>query len=459
MTYLQKLPTDNRGTAQALWALGGPVAIQSLLTSCMVFLDTLMVSALGPAALGGVGLGTRALFVITMILVGIASGTSVLVAQYCGAGRSRAIRGPVTAAIGLGVLVSLPAALASLFAAPTLAGWMSPDPDVAFETATFLTWSAAYTPLTAIALILGATCRSLGNTRSPLWAGLVGLALNALLNYLLITGRFGLPALGVSAAAIATTLARVVEIVWLLWAMKPGFPRWMRGHEAKLVWQTSLPLILKEVFWAGGIFASTVIVSQMGKIPLAAFNLITPIEGIMISSFVGCGVASGILLGHALGRRAFAEAYATATRLRVLVPRWAMILGGIMAILVQLLRESGWLHGLISPDIHDLALNSLTVLCIAVGARTHNMMVSLGILRSGNDLTWLLLVDLCSMWLLNIPLVAFTALVLKWPLPAVVSVMMLEELLKVLIFRWRVKSGRWMNVIGNESHAKKNSTL
>ena len=452
MNYLQKLPTDNRSTAHALWSLGGPVAVQALLTSFMVFLDTLMVSALGPAALGGVGLAMRLLFVITMILVAISSGTGVLVAQYSGAKRTRAIRGPVTAAIALGVLITLPLALTALFASDTLASWMTPDADVALETSTFLIWSSAYTPLTAIALILGATCRSLGNTRSPLWAGLVGLALNALLNFLFITGRFGLPSFGIGAAAMATTLARVVEIIYLLWIMKPGAPRWVRGHEASLVWRTSLPLILKEVFWAGGIFASTVIISRMGKIPLAAFNLISPIEGIMISSFVGCGVASGILLGHALGRKAFDEAYATASRLRILVPRWAMILGGIIAILVQLLRESGWLLGSIPVEIHDLALNALTVMCIAIGARTHNMMVSLGILRSGNDLTWLLLVDMCSMWLINIPLVAFTALVLHWPLPAVVAVMMLEELLKVALFRWRVKSGRWMNVIGAEKN-------
>lgn len=448
MDALQQLPRDNRGVARALWELGGPVALQAVLGALLIFVDILLVSALGPTAVAGVGLANRLLFVVTMVMAGVASGTGVLVAQYAGAGRRRAIRGPVTASVLFGLLLTLPLCLASLFDTAALARWMSPDAAVAEQAETFLFWAAAYGPLTALSLILGSTARSLGNTRAPMWAGIVALALNTLLNYLFISGRFGLPAFGVAAAGAAIVIARLVEVIWLLWVLKPGRPHLMRGKEARLVLNSALPLMVKEIFWAGGIFASTVIIGQMGAIPLAAFNLITPVEGIMISAFTGCGIASAILLGHALGRRALQQAYDTAGRLRVLVPRWAMILGAVVALLVQLLRHTGWLEGWIDPQLHDPALDALTVLCLAIGARTHNMMVSLGILRSGNDLRWLMWADVCSMWLINIPLVAVAALVLHWPLPAVVAVMMMEEVFKVALFRWRVKSGRWLNTIG-----------
>lgn len=447
MDALHQLPADRRGIARALWQLGGPVALQAVLAALLVFVDVLMVSALGPAAVAGVGLANRLLFVVTMVLAGIASGTGVLVAQFAGARRRHAVRGPVTAAVLLGVVLTVPLALYSLFDSHALAGWMAHDPAVADEAATFLFWSASYGPLTAVALILGATARSLGNTRAPMWAGLAALALNTLLNYLFISGRFGLPAFGVASAAGATSIARLVEALALVWVLKPGRPHLMRSSEARLVLGTSIPLMIKEIFWAGGIFASTVIVGHMGTLSLAAFNLITPVEGLMISAFTGCGVASAILLGHALGRRALQQAYDTAGRLRVLVPRWALLLGLAVAALVQLMRHGEWLSGWIDPRLHDLALDSLTVLCLAIGARTHNMMVSLGILRSGNDLRWLMWVDLCSMWLVNIPLVATAALLWHWPLPAVVAVMMLEEILKVALFRWRVKRGRWLNTV------------
>lgn len=446
---LQQLPNNRAAITRALWQLGGPVALQAVLSALLVFVDVLMVSVLGPEAVAGVGLANRLLFVVTMVLAGIASGTGVLVAQFAGAGRRRAVRAPVSAALLLGVVLTLPLALAALLAPQQLAGWLTQDPAVVEVTATFLFWSASYGPLTALALTLGSTVRSLGNTRAPMWAGIAALILNTVLNFLFISGRFGLPELGVAAAAGATCLARALEVILLLSQIGPRLQPRLQSATTRLVLLSSMPLMLKEIFWAGGIFASSVIIARMDTLSLAAFNLVSPVEGIVISAFTGCGVASAIMLGHALGRRALQQAYDAAGQLRVLVSRWALCLGLVLALLVQLLRQLELLLPWIDPRLHDLALDSLTVLCLAIGARAHNMMVSLGILRSGNDLRWLMLVDACSMWLINVPLVAVAALVLHWPLPAVVAVMMLEELLKVGLFRWRVKSGRWLNVINS----------
>lgn len=441
------VPADDRGAARALWRLGAPIATQAIVSSLLGFLDTLMVSALGAAALGGVGLGGRLLFVLTMMLVGISSGVGVLVAQFAGAGRRRAIRGPVTAAALLGIVITLPFAALCALAPHMLADWMTPDMDVAQHAARFLQWGALYAPLTAVALVLGATVRSLGDARTPLVAGLVALAINALLNFLFISGRFGLPAYGVAAAAVATTLARVVEIAWLLVVLRPGALRPSRRRDARLVLGIALPLMAKEIFWAGGLFATALIVSRMGTVPLAAFNLVAPIEGVLMSVFVGCGAACGILLGHALGRRAFDDAYAAALRLLRLVPRWAFVTGLVVAVLAQAAKALPMPGDWLPDEVLTLALDTLTVFCLTIAARTHNTMVSIGILRSGNDVAWLMAVDFASMWLVNIPLVAIAALVLQWPLPAVVGVAMLEEVFKVALFRWRVRGGKWLKAI------------
>ncbi|MES2935076.1 MAG: MATE family efflux transporter [Pseudomonadota bacterium] len=441
---LHRLPQDNKSTLLAVWTLGGPVAVQSVLASLLSVVDTLMVSALGPAALGGVGLVNRLLFVATMIVAGIASGVGVLVAQYCGAGRREEVTGPVSIALVLALLVTLPLTAVSLFAAQPLSLWLTPDADVAHEASTFLFWIFAYGPLTAISMTLGSTLRSSGNTRTPMWAGLFALGVNTLLNYLFITGNFGFPGYGVAAAAIATTIARILEIGWILIVLKPSRPTKVNRAETRLVLHSTLPLVFKEIFWAGGLFVCSVIISRMGKNSLAAFNLITPVDGLMISVFIGCGVASGILLGHAIGREAFDDAFHSAKRMRRIVPRVALGFGLVAALIVQFLRHQGWLLGPIDPALHDIALDSLTVLCLAVGVRTHNMMVSLGILRSGGDIRWLMLTSVGSMWLLNVPLVALAVFVLKLSLPWVVAIMMMEEAVKVFIYRWRVRSGRWI---------------
>lgn len=450
------LPRTNREAWATLWQLGWPIIFQSLLAASLGLVDTLMVSAVGPAALGGVGLVSRVLFVLTMVLAGLASGTGVLVAQYAGAGRLRAVRGPVMLAALIGLALTLPMLLVSLFAAAPLAHLLSPDPAVAAAAATFMLWGAAYAPLTAITQTLAATLRSTGDTRTPLWAGMAALGLNTLINILFINGHFGMPAFGVAAAAVATSCARILEAFWLFYVLAPGSLRRLVGTVRRRDWQQMLhgagPLMLKEVAWAGGILASTLIISRMGALPLAAYNLVLPIEGIMISIVAGGAVAAGILLGHALGRGDTDGAWRSAEHLRRLVSRSAFFVGLAGALVVQMLRYSGWLSGMIAPEILPAALDTLTVLCVAFGARAHNTIVSVGILRSGNDTRWLFWADLCSMWLINVPMVAIAALLLHWPLAAVVAVMLLEEVLKVGVFRWRVRSGRWLRRIGAVSN-------
>ena len=439
--------TASLSLLRSVYRLGGPVTVQALLSSMLGFVDTLMVSGLGAAALAGVGIANRLWFVATMALGGIAGATGILVAQYSGAGRAREADGLVRLSLMLGLALTLPISLVLLFGAPALANWLSSDNDVAAQAGRFLLFGAAFLPLASTSATLGAALRGHGDTRTPMWAGMAALALNALLNFLFISGRFGLPAGGVAAAALASTVAKVLEIGILARQMHPvnGETDHLKG--LALVLRSALPLAAKEVCWAGGIFASSLVISRMGKRPLAAFNLVAPVEGMLISLFIGCGAATGILLGHALGRHSFDEAYDIAVRLRRTVPFIALQAGFMLAGLTQVLRHSRLLEGWIDPGLHDMALDTLTIMCLGMGARTHNMMASMGILRSGNDVAWLMLVDLCSMWVVNVPMVAFAALVLHWPLPAVAAVMLLEEVLKVAVFRHRIRSGKWMSSV------------
>jgi putative MATE family efflux protein len=450
------LPTTDREAVLSLWRIGAPVTLQTLLAATLAFVDTLMVGGVGPAALGGVGMVGRVYFVLAMVLAGLSGGTGVLVAQLSGAGRRRAMHGPVSLALALGVLLALPMTFISLLYAEPLAVLLSPDPEVAAAAAIFLRWSALFAPLTTITMTLAATLRGNGDTHTTLAAGLAALALNTALNFLFINGHFGLPAYGVAAAAAATTCARILEIAWLLRAMQKSLrpaplhrlPRLLRQRDWNQVLGSSMPLMFKEVGWAGGILASSLFISRMGQLPLAAFNLVAPVENIMISIVVGASVATSILLGHALGRADFAGALHSARRLLRLVTGSAAIAGLLVALVVQLLRHAGWLAAgstpVIDPALHDMALDTLTVICVAFGAKSHNTMVSIGILRAGNDGRWMMWTDLCSMWLVNVPLVAAAALLWHWPLPAVVGVVALEEIFKVAIFHRRVTGGRWL---------------
>lgn len=438
----------------ALWALAWPVALQSLITSALGFIDTLMVSGLGPAALAGVGLVGRLFFMVTLLLVGLSSAVGAIAAVEVGAGRAGAARTVGWLGGVAGVLLMLPLALFSLLGAGLLAGWMAPEQAVADAAAEFLRWSCLYAPLTVLTLVQAACLRAAGNTRAPLIAGGVSLVINTMLNFLFIHGAFGLPALGIVAAALATTFARVVEAMLLWRALTalngPGAEaeRDWRGPLARKLGRMSLPLMGKELAWSSGTFAAAVLIAQLGTLPLAAFNLVSPVEGILNCLVHGLAVACGILLGHALGRGEGDLAQSLARGVLIRVSLWAALAGLVTAGLVLALQMSGVLRPWLPGELHDLTLTALAITCAMYGARAHNTVVSVGILRAGGDVTWLMWVDLASMWLINVPLIACAVLIWHWPLAWVIALMLGEEVLKVLVFHARVASGRWRQLGG-----------
>jgi putative MATE family efflux protein len=394
-----------------------------------------------------------------LLLVGLSSAVGAIAAVQVGAGRPGAVRAVGWLGGVAGVVLMLPLALFSLLGAPLLAGWMAPEADVADAAALFLRWSSLYAPLTVLTLVQAACVRAAGNTRAPLLAGGVSLAINTVLNLLFIHGAFGLPALGIVAAALATTLARVVEALLLWRALRalgePAETASWTGPLARQLGRMSLPLMGKELAWSSGTFAAAVLIAQLGTLPLAAFNLVSPVEGILNCLVHGFAVACGILLGHALGRGQGDQAQELARKVLIRVSAWAALAGAVIALMVLIVQASGLLRPWLAGDLHDLTLTALAITCALYGARAHNTLVSVGILRAGGDVTWLMWVDLASMWLVNVPLIAVAVLVWHWPLAAVVALMLGEEVLKVLVFNARVASGRWRR-LGQYSAGREN---
>ena len=427
-----------------LLRLAAPVSMQMVVASSLGFVDVIMVSALGPAALGGVGLINRWFFVIILALAGLSSGIGILVAQAAGAGRADATRGLVGAGIILGLLLTLPLAVAAAALAPNLASWLTPDPGVRHQAALFLRWSAATGPLMAITMTLGAAVRSRGDTRTPMWASIVALGLNTLLNFLFIQGRFGLPAGGVIAAALATTVGRSVEVLWLLLVYGRRTLARPTAAELSTVAYTGGTLALNESLWASGMFAYQIIISYMGRIPLAVSSLITPIDGTLVSIFLGGMVATGIMLGQTLGRGDFNTAFLSARRLLIGQSLLALAVGVLLAVLCQLLRQIGLPNRWLAADLQAVFFNSLSVLGLGFALKVHNMIAAASVLRAGNDTRFVLAVDVGVLWLVGVPLVAAVALYRHWSLPAVTAAIFVEEAIKTTIWRWRINRRHWL---------------
>ena len=219
-------------------------------------------------------------------------------------------------------------------------------------------------------------------------------------------------------------------------------PTWVWQRQAiAQIWHQGKILTIQEALWSAGIFAFFIVYSYMGPHELAAMSLLSPIENMLVDVFIGFGVATGILLGQHLGRNEFDQAWALNQYVLTRFPLAALLFALVMMLLSQFFIAQ--FNG-ISESVEDLLLGVWLVYCLALPIKTHNLIAVIGVLRSGGDNPYVLRVELISIWLLALPLVALAGLYFGLPLWLVVMVTVAEEAAKVALFRSRINKRIWL---------------
>ena len=311
-----------------------PVAFQNLFFSLIGILDVLMVGQLGDAPVAAVGLAGQFYFLLTLTLFGTASGASVFAAQYWGARDLPNLR----RVLGLCLSVCLGVAVIFAFGALVFPRWVmglyTQDPAVVGLGVSYLQiigWSYVFT---AITVTIAAMVRSTGNTRLPMLVAVSTLTLDMALEYCLIFGKLGLPALGVRGSALGTAISRGVECLALVLtangrplpvAMAPrqlfGFNLAFVSHHLRLI----LLVFLNEFLWVLGVNGYSAMMAHLGTSAYAAYNISSTFLGVGLFVAMGCTTTCSILVGHHIGAGQPEAAYRTASRALVI-----SVLGSIL---------------------------------------------------------------------------------------------------------------------------------
>lgn len=209
LRFLRREPGFYRHT----WMLALPIILQNLVTTSLGFVDTFMVGLLGQAELSAVTAANTPIFLVQIIIFGLLSGLAVLVSQYWGKHDTEAINRCMGIALYTGVSLAALIALA-LFLAPRQVMALVTDNALLIQLgAPYLRIVGfSYVFNTASSVYVGVQ-RSTENPSMGLTVFTVSMVLNTFLNYVLIFGKFGAPALGITGAALATLTARAVEFV------------------------------------------------------------------------------------------------------------------------------------------------------------------------------------------------------------------------------------------------------
>jgi len=434
-----------------LLMLALPVAGQMLLQSFLGMIDVMMVAPLGEQAIAAVGLAAKIHFLLLVLMSGFATGGSVLIAQYFGAKDFASCQRMLAVTLVVGISIIVPIMLACGLGAPIWAHWINPDPQVANLAAQFLVITAPVLLLTQIIVIYEASLRALGQTTMPLMAGILAAVINIFLNYLLIMGNWGFPALGVAGAAWATLIARCVQVSFILlfiYLTKHGFALKLKQLaqgidpvQVKRYLAFSLPLVANYGIWAVGNATYHVMTGFAGTDALAVMGMVVPVESTFFALFVGLANAAAVLIGRALGGDREAEAW----RLQVFFNRLTLLLVVIFSSVLWFARPLVLeIFRPLADETAQLLLQTLAIFCALVWLKVLNMLRIIGVLRAGGDNKFCLVTDTVVMWLFGLPIYAMAVFMGAWPFTVLYAFMFLEDALKFLPVYWRIKKRKWM---------------
>lgn len=427
-----------------------PVVFQGLLNNSLSFVDTVMIGQLGEASIAAVALANQMFFLISLLYFGVCSGASIFLSQFWGAGN----RTNIQKVLGLSVLVAgiaaLVMAITSLLFPTQIMRIFTDDSTVILHGAQYLRVVALSYLFSAISQILATALRVIGYAKTPLKVALFALTFNAVGNYFLIFGIGPFPAWGVAGAALSTALSRLLEMVILIIIVYRRHPvlaiknldafRFTRSFLAHVV-PTSLPVIFNEVFWALGMVAYKVAYSKLGISAIAAINVTEAIGNLFFVALMGVSNATLIMIGIKIGEGEKEMVHRYARRFILT----SIAIGLSMGVFEALFAPSFTRLFNISDAVRSLAITCLYIHASLLTVRSVNIVIIVGILRSGGDTRFSMFAELFGVWAVGVPLAFLGSTVLNLSITGLYLLVGMEEVTKMFIGLARIKGGKWVN--------------
>ena len=426
-----------------------PMILQNLLTLGTQMMDSIMLGQLGQNELSASSLANQPFFIFNLLIFGMASGSSVLNAQFWGKRDIRSIKIIISICLKVAFTVSiLLAAVVMLFPRAVMAVYTN-DQAVIELGAQYLQVIGWCYIFYGIASTLLTSIRSVGIVRVAVVDSVFALVCNTSLNYILIFGKLGFPALGVRGAAIATVITRIGEVAIVLTYLlfidkKLKFrPRDLAAFEMGLLknyLKNGLPVAFNEVFWSIGVSIQSMILGRLGADAVSASQMSSIVQQFATVFIFGVANAAAIIIGNDIGAGRMEEA-----KSRIRAFRWIAVWVGLFAagVILVLSRPVVGFYN-VPEETKELALQMLRMLSVIVLFVSQTGIGVVGLLRGGGDPRFGVFVDLCGLWLFAVPAALLAAFVFHAPVLAVYLCSKLDEPVKLVMLTWRMRNDRWI---------------
>ncbi len=307
----------------------------------------------------------------------------------------------------------------------------------------------------AFSFLYSFTSRTIHRTKAPMIISVLAISINTILNYTLIYGNFGAPKMGVEGAATATLIARIIELLIffsLIYSVKAHPLKTslseMFSYSKQLfkdVIKRGTPVFINEVIWSLGQAVLFIAYGFLGTAAIAVAQIAEIVTDIFISFFVGVSSACGVMIGNVLGVDKFDLAESYAKRFSKITIALAAIASAIIISLAFIIPN---FYANFSADTRHLLMLTIIVSGLFHIPRMYNFVVFVGILRSGGDTLFCVMLDMISVWVIAIPVAFVTVLFFPRPIYQVIAIVSLGEIISLIAGYLRVKKKKWLcNVV------------
>ena len=450
-------PFPWRSFLKSVAVIAVPIALQNLLTTTGSMIDTMMIASLGNTEVGAVGLCAQFSSLMFAGFWGFVGGGMLFFAQFWGAkdddGINRSYGLTLTCMMTVGLLFCV---MATLF--PEAVMRMYTDkPAIQAVGVEYLRIVGFSYPLMVFSMAMAALLRCTDRVRLPLYGSMTGVVVNVTLNWILIFGRFGLPAMGVRGAALATVISQSCSIIVVITLARRSGHRYLLAFNRHFRWNRELvrsyfkkcfPILCNEVLIGVGNMIINIVLGRQPEEAIAALAVFRTLEGLIIGFFAGFSSASSVLVGTEVGAGHPDVAYRRAWRLVYLCQGF---IGMVCLLLIALHTPILSMMGMRGESFR-IGFGLICVYAVAGFIRMGNWTQN-DTFRAAGDAVFGTVLEIVFMWVVLLPCVWLSGMVWHWPTLVVFALCYVDEPIRYVLMQRHLFSGKWIKPVTPEGKA------
>ncbi|MEK5508369.1 MATE family efflux transporter [Paenibacillus sp. FSL P4-0113] len=447
-----QLKGSNRDFNRELMTLVIPIALQNLISATVISVDVVMLGMISQSAMSAVSLAGQITFTLTLFYMGMSAGASILTAQYWGKKDTSTIQRILSIACMFSFCVSILFFLSSFFLPGTLMRLFTNDAELIRFGSRFLQMNSFSYLVMGISQMYLSVIRSMENAKLSAWISSLCLILNILFNAFCIFVLFpSRPELAISAVALATVLARIIELACcMIHSVTKGSIRFrlpvrdgIQRNLLKDFLKYTLPIQGNYIVWGGALTATAAIIGHVNSDMVAANSIASVVKNLAVVLCGGIATGGSVLVGKYLGQGDIEKAKHAGNKMCF----YALIFGVIAGCTILFIKPLVYSIVNLNPTAQSYLDGMLYISAYYCIAKSINSTTIAGIFTAGGDSKFGFWCDTVVMWLIILPLSYLCAFVWQVSPIFLYIVICLDEVIKLPIAFIRYRQFKWLNNI------------